>query len=107
MNSETRTPEGSGESDCYAARVAKIKSLPHESLMVAYLMETGWRLHVSADNSFCPRVIRVVTVGRSTTITMEDVSHDVVIDLVNAELIAQDPEYAHHRNVETVYKWSA
>ncbi len=107
MNTQNGSGEGSGAMLGYAARVAKIKALPHESLMTAYLMETGWTLHVPCDGTVSPKIIRTVTVGRTTTITMEEISHDVVMDLVRAQLVEEVVQFGGKSRIETVYKWSA
>ena len=78
-------------------------TLSQNATMVAYLMEAGWKLHLSSNRYETPTIWKSRRDGANAKVDSCDVSHDVVLELQQAGLLERDGEFECGDETVTVF----
>lgn len=77
--------------------------LSTDAVLITYLMEVGWVLHVTDEPKQPPRLVKSVTTGCTTEVQMCDVSTDTVIELQTAKRLKRRKQFTVQRVRTFVY----
>ena len=75
--------------------------LSSEAMMVGYLMEVGWELHVSSDQEH--GIYKQTKVGRVTRVDSVSVSVDCIMELQQAGMLKKLKQFVVNHKKTTVY----
>lgn len=71
--------------------------------MVGHLMESGWKLHLSADGDHA--IYKTTTSGNVTKVDSLKVSADCVLELQQAGRLRKTRQFTVSHKTTTVFEW--
>lgn len=74
-----------------------------EATMAAYLMESGWKLHLSANPKDGHKIFKCETAGSKTTVRSCDISADAVLELQQSGRLKRERQFTVGHKKTTVF----